>query len=302
MRRLFQIAKPLIWTLLVTSSAVVAMAPQTGIYWNPQKPGMALYVESQKGTIFAVLYGYSNSDSEPEFYVASGPTIPSVDSDFLPLIGLYPIEGFAAPVYRVPSGPCLACPYAPIAPSERVGVMQLSFPSRGGVLVKIFFDDGRVYPNPEDQFGESMVRFNYALGGVPTSSSPFPNYFVDMRGEWVFTDQSDPLRPAWRFNFSTREDGVNLSGFDVISSVAFRDPSRNAVMYCSTPSIAGLTAEQRNARPNIGCELRQDGVALFWSLNEISIDEFFGNLGAAPPRSAGIFRSSQRVIGRRIAD
>lgn len=293
------------WVLSVglacTSASSVALAPQTGIYWNPAKPGTAIYVESQNGTIFAVLYGYSNADGEPEFYVSSGPTIPSVPADFIPSEGLYPIDGFGSPLYRVPSGSCLACPYAPIAPAERVGTLQMMFPARGGLFATVFFADGRTFPNDRDQFGETMVRFNFALGGVPTSPPPSSTY-IDMRGEWVFADMSDPLRVPWRFNFTEREDGADLSDYPLLSSVAFRDPARGAVLYCATPDVARMPPEQRQSVPGVGCELRQGDATLFWSSNEISVDEFVGTLGGRPPRSAGVFRGDRRVIGRRVSD
>lgn len=304
MRTTSQMCKPLTLTfLLFSSQLVMAMTPQTGIYWNPLRPGRAMYLENQNGTIFAVLYGYSNADSSPEFYVSSGPIIPSVDADFIPREGLFPIQGFGSPIYRVPSGSCLACQYLPIPPAERVGTLQIMFPVRSVIFTKVFFTDGRVFPYPEDSIGEVMERFNFALGGTPTTPpEPTSNVFPDVRGEWVFTDQTDPMRPAWRFSFSTREDGADLSDFALRSSVAFRDTQRNAVLYCFSPDVTGLTPPQREALPNIGCEVRQNGTALFWTQVEIAIDEFYGNLGSMPPRSAGVLRTSQRVIGRRISD
>lgn len=288
--------------LLCASGLSKALAPQTGIYWNPEHPGVAMYVENQNGTVFAVLYGYSNDDSEPEFYVASGPLLPSVDADFLPRDGLYPIQGFGSPIYRVPSGPCLACVFTPIPAAEHVGSLQISFPNRASLRAKIFFSDGRVWPTPEDQIGEFMRRFDFAVSVTPTAPPSVKTYFIDMRGEWVFVDQSDPVRVPWRFHFTTREEGVDLSDFPLRASVAFRDVTRNAVLYCFSPEVTGLTTAERQALPNIGCEVRQNGAALFWSENEIVTDEFFGSIGAMPPRSAGIFRGSQRVVGRRISD
>lgn len=304
MRTPFQFPRLLICLgLLFSAQLALSMPPQTGIYWNPRHPGTGMYLENQNGTVFAVLFGYSNADSDPEFYVSSGAIIPSVPADFIPRDGLYPIEGFGAPIFRVPSGPCLACPYAPIPPAERVGTLQIMFHVRGAIFAKVFFSDGRVFPNPEDQLGEIMVRTNYSLGGTPTApEEEMSTVFTDVRGEWVFTDQSDPMRPAWRFNFSTREEGIDLSDFPLRSSVAFRDTERNAVFYCFAPNVDSLTNPERQATPQIGCEVRQDGTALFWSPNEIAIDEFHGSLGAMPPRSAGVFRSPQRVIGRRISD
>lgn len=296
-----QLVKALTWLLLLTSPAASALSPQTGIYWNPRQPGVAVYVEEQRGTLFAVIYAYSATDREPEFFVASGPILPEVEADFIPSIGLYPIEGFSAPLYRVPAGSCLACPYSPIAPAESIGAVAIMFPGRGGLYIRAEFTDGTVFPQIQGA-GQLMVRFNFALGGVPTSTSAFPQYFADMRGEWVFTDQSDPQRVPWRFNFTIREDGLDLSDFPLMTSVGFRDPSRNAVMYCFSPDIEAQTPAERAATPNIGCELRQNGTAIFWSPNEIAIDEFYGTLGAMPPRSAGILRGSQRVVGRRISD
>lgn len=288
---------------MFASQMALAMLPQTGIYWNPLHPGRAMYVEHQNGTIFAVLYGYSNTDSSPEFYVASGPVLPDMGADFFESVGMYPIQGFGSPLYRVPSGSCLACPYTPIPAAERVGTLWMMFPSRGGLFTYVAFSDGRLFPTPEDYYGEPMQRFNFALGGTPTQpSDPDSSLFTDVRGEWVFTDQSDPTRPAWRFKFSTREDGADLSDFPLQSSVAFRDTERNSVLYCYVPNIVGLEDAVRESLPTLGCELRQNGVALFWTLNEISIDEFYGTLGPAPPRSAHILRGPQRVIGRRISD
>lgn len=85
MRLVSHIANPLTWLLFFSfAQPAMSMPPQTGIYWNRAHPGRALYLENQNGTIFAVLYGYSNLDSGPEFYVSSGGIIPSVPADFIP--------------------------------------------------------------------------------------------------------------------------------------------------------------------------------------------------------------------------
>jgi hypothetical protein len=237
--------------------AASSITPETGIYWNPTTPGWAIYVEAQRDTIFTVVYAYSNTDGRPEFYVASGPIVDDIPSDLEPRVGLQPIQGFGSPLYRVPSGPCLACVYAPIPPAEEIGTMQMYFLSRGVLYARIFFSDGRRFPNPDSSLGFPMERFNYALPGLTIPGTSFTQA-ADLRGEWVFTDQADRGRAAWRFDFTTREDDVSLSTFAIADSIVYRDASRNAVLYCFTPDISGLTPAQRNALPAPGCEVRQN--------------------------------------------
>lgn len=282
--------------------SVEALGPQTGIYWSPDRSGWAFYVENQAGTIFVAAYAYSPVDGEPEFYVASGPMTLITETDAIILAGVQPLQGFVGDLFRVPAGPCLACVYSPYAPAQSVGRIQLIFYGRGGVLTSIRFTDGTRFPNPFVSDGLLLRRFNFALGGVNANPGDRAPLFDDMRGEWVFTDQSDPARSAWRFHFTEREDGADLSEFELQSSVAFRDPSRNAVMYCFAPAVRGLPPAQIQSLPAPSCELRQNGQTLFWTSAEYAIDEFIGSLGSAPARSTGIYRGPQRVIGRKISD
>lgn len=286
--------------LLGWFSPAAAITPETGIYWNPRYPGWAIYVEVQRDTLFAILYAYGE-DGEPEFFIASGPILPEVPTDFSPAVGLQPIQGFAAPLYRVPSGPCLYCTYTPIAPSVQVGSLQLIFPARSGLWATGFFPGNRTFPFPTDQFGLPMERFNFALGATYANAGETFSIAPDMLGEWVFTDQSDRQRVPWRFEFTVKETNVALDSYPVSASAVYRDVSRNAVMYCFSPDYTGLTNEERQALPIAGCEMRQNGQALFWS-DEVSIDEFVGTLGAKPPRSANILRGPNRVLGRRLSD
>lgn len=304
MRFLFLIAQAFITLLLAFSAQIaVALPPETGMYWDPRKPGWAIYVENQRGVLFVAIYAYSRADAEPEFYVASGALLDSIDNDFIPLIGDEPINGFREPLFRVPAGSCLGCPYSPIAPAERIGTITLRMASRGMVYVAIQFSDGSRFPPDGVANGAGFRRFNFSLGGTtagnPTDVAPL---FDDMRGEWVFVDESDPMRVPWRFNFTTREEGVDLSDFDLQASVAFRDLTRNAVMYCFNPNTRGLPQAQLRAVPFAGCELRQNGESIFWTTGEISIDEFVGSVGSIPPRGAGTLRGPRRVNGRRVSD
>lgn len=290
----------LTFALLVSASAG-AVTPQTGIYWNAQYPGWAIYIESQNDTVFAVLYAYSNLDAEPEFYVSSGALLPDVPVDLDPsYAGLFPVAGFGADLFRVPAGSCLGCVYAPIAASERIGSLQLAFVTSGDVLVSARFTDGRTFPNPETQFGLPFERFNFSLGGVLERPGDRVPLWPDLLGEWVFTDQGDRARPAWRFHFTTREVDVNLGTFPVRRSVVYRDTTRDAVFYCFVTDPTGLTTAQRNALPEQGCEVRQGGTTLFWSSFDTVMDEFLGTLGSLPTRGQRIYRGTQRVLGRRM--
>lgn len=286
---------------LVFSGAAAAMAPETGIYWNPRYPGWAIYVEQQRDTIFAVVYAYSEVDGEPEFYVSSGPIIGDIPFDADPsYAGLFPIDGFGSALFRVPSGSCLGCVYAPISPSLRVGSLQIAFVSRDRIYMSAFFLNGRRFPSDGTSQGVSFQRFNFALGSVTDQNGVDPAW-PDMRGEWVFTDETDRMRVPWRFEFTTQEIGVNLGSFPVRGSAVYRDESRNAILYCFITDPTGMTPAQFNALPESGCELRQGGTTLFSTPREIAIDDFVGSLGPLPNRGARIYRGSQRVLGRRLS-
>lgn len=303
MRLLQQIAKLLtIVSLASISLEASALPPETGMYWDPNRPGWAIYVENQSNTLFVAIYAYARSDAEPEFYVASGPLFEGINNDFISLIGDEPVHGFREDLFRVPAGSCLSCPYTPYSPAQSIGRLTLKFYGRGWVYVGIRFNDGSEFPVGGSADGAGFRRFNFALGGVNAGPGDLAPIFDDMRGEWIFVDQSDPLRAAWRFQFTTREDGLDLSEFTLASSVGFRDLVRNAVMYCFVPETRGLPSSQANTRPFAGCELRQNGQTIFWTTAEYSIDEFVGSLGSIPPRSEGVYRGPQRVVGRRISD
>lgn len=285
--------------LALWSMSACGIPPQTGMYWNPDRSGWGFYIESQNGTVAVAVYAYGAHDGEPEFYIASGMLRDTFEMDLAPQEGMYPIEGMTADLFRVPAGPCLACVFQPHAAAQKIGRIQLMFPLRGGAFAQIRFDDGTHFPNNQEQDGLALERtnFGYATFTAPGHRRPF---VPDLRGEWVFVDQSDPSAPAWRFNFSERVDEFDGSDFPLLGSVVFRDPGRNADFYCYIPNTRAVPVG--GDLPAAGCELRQNGTTLFWSKTDVSFDEVLATLGSPPPRSSGIMRGTKRVFGRRMSD
>src|SRR5690606_21532887 len=102
-----------------------------------------------------------------------------------------------------------------------------------------------------------LERFSFArdrfagdsqLGGVP------PIYFIDLLGEWVFVNSSDPQAPATRVSLTRR--AVRRLGIDssIFVGVDYFDDARGARLSCDVDP-PGDSGSPTGAPKRSGCEL-----------------------------------------------
>ena len=287
---------------LLGCSVAWAVVPETGLYWNPMFPGTSTFIEHQDGTVFAVMYAYG-ADGEPEFYIAAGELLLGGTLEPTPWTeGLFPLNGLVAPLFRVTGGRVLndVRPYSPEVSyqSERIGMLQLTFAFHGSVgsIVELDNPGASQISLREDV----LVRFNFAYGAFGFSQfTPNGTCWPDLRGEWVVVDQSDPARPAWRFNFTEAVPIAAQFGCSTYpNTVTFRDPSRAAELRCANRNGEPEPGTGRRLIP--GCELWLDGEILFSVARpDVGLRRLVGSVGPLSESGSGILRRPQRVLGVR---
>lgn len=260
------------------------VVPEKGLYWDPLNPGRGYYIEVQNGVVVMIAYAYNN-DGGPEFYIAAGPLQQGAFTQFDPT-PYEPRHGFTGNIYRSTGGPCLGCAPNSVDPNKRVetvvGTIAMDFISMDFAYAEILMNDGHsTYLD--------LQRENFAyppLFVIPNTDGA--ESMPDLRGEWLFSDQTDSTRPAWRFvftDYTLTHEVVNGTAIDVYT---FHDATRGADFRCLIW---------------YSCELRQNGQSLFSVfVGDFGIHQMQGVLGPAvnfptPNRGA---RDGKMVIGVRI--
>jgi hypothetical protein len=90
------------------------IAPQTGLWWNPNESGTGYSFDTDHGVVVVTIYSYT-PQGLPIWYLASGP----LDSN----------NAVTAPMHKFANGQCISCAY--IAPTENGddGTMNVQFTS-----------------------------------------------------------------------------------------------------------------------------------------------------------------------------
>lgn len=272
--------------LLLVSSLASAVVPERGLYWDPNAPGRGYYIEVQNGVVVMVAYAYNETTGRPEFYIASGALQEGAFTQFDPTL-YEPRHGFAAAIYRTSGGPCLGCDGIPdfdtSKNAERVGTVRMDFISLEFAYAEITALGGA---------GETTLSLSRQVFAYPPVSPPGADWLSynmpDLRGEWLFSDQSDSSRAPWRFVFdSYTKTTETISGIQ-IDVYTFRDTGRSAEFRCIYLNT---------------CELRQNGTVLFSVfVPDIGIHQMQGVLGPAPtfPVPDRLAHDGKMVIGLRV--
>ncbi len=227
-------------------------------------------------------------------------------------VGHYPLRALWADLYQTRNGPLFNPPSASgvrQVESIKVGQLRATFADIRTFVVSITLDeplpDGTV---PWRDFILSRMNFGFGQIGqvLPTDVNNYLSYcWTDLRGEWVFVDQSDPSRPPWRFNFTELESSPSLEemecrrapGFPP-QTLVFTDLEQGATMYC-------VYAPHGNPDPGERlrdtCELSLEGaeIPLLWfHWPDAGVKRISASLGGYP--DPGILRSEERVVGMRV--
>lgn len=281
-----------------------SILPESGMYWAPHSPGRGYYIDIQEGMVFMVIYAFDEETGQPEIYVANGELR---DDGFDMGIsfhiepppnpeGYLPLHYFAADLYRVTDGPCLACLWhGDTTENEHVGATFVWFPYKTQPYVGFNLFDGGA------QIDQFIERLNWGreriVSNVGSSNSQF--IFHDLRGQWIFVDQSDPDADPWRFDFDELDPDTNE--FSRPYDAVFRDTYRDAEFRC----VSRIPVEMEVLD---GCELHWNGEVLFsanlYDLGLNRIRAFRGELPpiiTAPPLPKPEYhRGPDTVIGLRV--
>lgn len=280
--RSFQFALFALLTFLLAgpfAPPAFSILPESGMYWTPHSPGRGYYIDVQEGMVFMVIYAFDEETGEPEIYVANGELRDDgfdmgIAFHFAPPLnpeGYLPLHFFSADLYRVTDGPCLTCPHhGDTAEYEHVGTTIVWFPYKTGPYVALYLFDGDV---TNDQFVE---RLNWGRERmISTSGSLTSLRFHDLRGQWVFVDQSDPDSTPWRFDFDELDPDTNE--VNVPYDAVFRDTYRGAELRC----VMRTPVEMETLN---GCELHWNGEVLFSAnIRDLGVNRIQAFRGELPP-------------------
>lgn len=273
----------------VCSPAAQAALPETGLYWNPDRPGVGYYVQAEGGTLVLVVYAHDAETGAPLFYTASGPIEPVADAD-----GQFLFHGT---LYRYSAGPCLTCVLPDWQTTEHAvaaGTITLQLGARTGMRMAVQMADGS---SREDMLSRLrfdiaswwLYRWDWDLGGERRQ--------LDLRGEWVFMLEDELQAPTHRFRFTGfhgpdvfigrlfGEDFDSAEDGHFVDAVYFVDPESDAEMVCIIK----------------GCAVRQHGETLFlFPAGESNIDHLSGVVAPAPGDEE--WGDNDRVIGIKMPE
>lgn len=286
-----------------------AIAPESGLYWQPSSPGRGAYLEVQGETALLFLYAFDAETGGARFFSASA----QLRGDFQTLCavieppfgaseGFYPIHGFRAPLFELTGGrPLGQAAYGGQESERQVGFAEVVFGFGGSVTLNTYLEDGQ---SEQCQFLSRFPFGQQAFFGAGGQAK----LFFDLMGDWVFVDQADRSAPPMRFNFSERTPEALPSIVDEnwwspsYDYAIYRDPSRSAEFKCADvpQGASGSTTQPIKAA---GCELFVEGqLILSAQLSDVGLDRIQGFRGPMPPRGEAPFRRAGTMIGLRVRD
>jgi len=273
--------------LFAISCSVFAVLPENGLYWDQNQPGKGFYVEVQNGVGVVVMYAGDPNTDKPTYYIAAGNIVEAGQSLEPPRDsgGYYPVHGFFSDLYEVSQTPCLICLSVGKSDVETVvGSVEVDFSDRNAAEVFITWT-AVLPPNTPNTLFYGLQREDFAYPAAVDLKGN--SWYYDLRGEWIFTDETDPMRAPWRFQFSQVTAGTDTSYQNQPAPAwDYIDPVRHATMHC----IASL-----------GCSVTMNGEVLFSMRGtDIGLDTMLGYLGPFQYPLSGVYRGTQAVIGTRV--
>lgn len=262
---------------LLACFSVQAAVPEPGFYWDPRENGKGYYIELQGNVVVVVAYA-SRPNGDPIFYIGSGDLQPDSpgppDYDIVQPTGTYPIQKAVIDLFEIRGGPCLACTGSGVAQTSQTARIALWWVHSSQPTIELLSDGVQHQPF-------ELQRFNFALPTI-ASFDPVFRRTPDLRGEWVFTEVTDPAAVPVRLNFSERTEASGV--------VTYRDPPRSAQARCFI---------ELSKQP--GCEFSVGGTVQFSAqANDIGLARIQAYRGDLLPRSGLTGRRAETFIGYRI--
>jgi hypothetical protein len=282
------------------AQVVQGIYPESGYYWNSRRDGEGVFLEVQGNKAALMLFTY-DADGNGMFLLASGDfeQAPEVEQY---AAGYYPVRMLRGVLYRTWDGPTLNS-YARPMRAEPIGQLVAEFGVGFSFTVHITLDEVPLGAIRTARYIFSRLNFGYEQYGVG-ELRPAEPCWIDLRGEWVFVDQTDPTRPPWRFNFTTltiQPDPEDmLCPSDQQHFLIYRDVERGAELRCVKANRPNQP-DPIDGRSRYGCELRLEPggpVQFAFSFMDIGVDRITGSLGS--PTGFGVLRSQERVVGLRV--
>lgn len=293
---------------------------EPGNWWDRARPGEGLVLERQRSTVAMILFTYTAS-GEPDFYLASGQ------------LNVAPFPGTPVPLgaetifvegalFRFRNGPVLNSDRSyfegdpPANEAERVGTLRAATePFSDTLQVWITLDEDKVPEGSQRVTSRSYTKSTFGYGSFGTYVDPAQEVpyqarracWVDLRGRWVFVDNSDAAaRDSWSFNFT--ELDADPAPQDMICPA----DSPHTLHYRDTENAASLRCVAKYGQPfgspdyeanDWRCVLHTDDAEplLWFSVSDVGARQIIATLGAAPD-SYNTFRgpASRSVIGVRL--
>jgi hypothetical protein len=265
------------------ANSALAISPEPGLYYDAAQSGKGFYIDVQQGTGLIIFYAGNPGTGKPEYYLATGLFGPNpLPLDEASYAGVNPAEGFNGEIVRLTASvPCLTCPgygYDPAAHAEIVGYVQINFKYLDTATMVASWKDGSslTYALQREVFG-----FPAAVG------LDHVGHGVDLRGEWIFVDETDPSRAPWRFQFTEVTPTIELFQGSPVPAFDYVDDQRQATFHCNV---------------SFGCTLMQNGQTLFSARYEdLGLRKIQAFLGPLPNLgTTGLYRTGQVILGMRV--
>jgi len=195
--------KLLLLGLLLESTAAFSVTPETGMWWDKDKPGTGVFIEVQNDVLLVAYYTYKAS-GEAAWFIASG----AVDAD----------GGFEGPLMEFAGGQCAGCPFSETSLVGEPHSIRLRFEGTRFATMEIDAKT-KVY----------IERFNFRIGEVGTPGAGAEKRFPDLRGRWIFVRKNkESSKPPIEITLNTAENFEPAEDSPFPNYVEFR--GENGVM------------------------------------------------------------------------
>ena len=305
---------------------------EPGNWWDRMRPGEGLVLERQKNTVAVILFTYTAS-GEPDFYLATAPLTvsPQLVLDPPPMKGAASLFFIAdGTLFRFRNGPVLNSGRAyfegdpPANETEPVGKINVAIkPFTDTLVVQTTLDADKVPEGSERVTRREYHKSIFGYGGfgryvdeASTSYQASRPCWVDLRGRWVFVNNSDAeARDAWSFSFTVLETSPapeDMTCNDYGTRYVLAD---HTLLYRDTETGATLNCVTRNVFPwdnpdyqpeDQRCVLRTgegEGEPLLWfSVKDVGAKQIIAIPGA-PPSDYRLWRGRSqdgRITGLRV--